>query len=737
MKYFAFITLFLTVTLYAQTKSSTDDEEEELDSTNYFIELANFHKKNNNYRSSQDYIQKAIEFAEEKKDYQAQADAYSFLGNVYFELKKYADAIQTYNKSISLYKSQKPSSNQAYTFYNLGLCYIEKKEYSKAEHYFKEAEKIYETIDIPEAKQMINLQKGIVYRAKGENQLALAILNTVIVNPDEEDHFKTKAEALFQIGQIEAQNNRYNLALNYLNKALDLSSKNKNLELKANVARTLSEVYEKMIDVDNSFKYMKQHLRIRDSIQELNSKRIGTEDFLSFKEAERLKAIDQMDRENKEQQRANKFSKLISILSIALISILSLLSLSLYKNNIIRSQSNKMLQDKNNELQLAKDKAEKASKARAEFLSTVSHELRTPLNAINGITHLLLEETPKKSQLQYLTSLKFSGDYLLTFINDILEINRVESENIEIESINVNIKQLLSDLHNSFKDLASKNNNDFELELDEAIPENLIGDPTKLSQIFINLINNALKFTKNGKVNVAAKILKTENEITSIRFEISDTGIGIPLEKQQTIFESFSQGSVEINRKYGGTGLGLAIVKRLVNLLGGEIKLTSTEGIGSTFSFDVDFELGQQTFAEVKKQYDESIFANKKVLIVEDNKINQMITKKMLENKEIACELIDNGEDAIEMIRNNGFDLVLMDVHLPGINGTIATERIREFNKSLPIIALTAISLNENREMLLSFGMNDVVTKPFNPDNFYKVIAQQLGELPEIKQATL
>ncbi len=736
MKYFAFITLFLTVTLYAQTKSSTDDEEQELDSTNYFIELANFHKKNNNYRSSQDYIQKAIEFAEEKKDYQAQADAYSFLGNVYFELKKYADAIQTYNKSISLYKSQKPSSNQAYTFYNLGLCYIEKKEYSKAEYYFKEAEKIYETIDIPEAKEMINLQKGIVYRAKGENQLALAILNTVIVNPDEEDHFKTKAEALFQIGQIEAQNNRYNLALNYLNKALDLSSKNKNLELKAKVARTLSEVYEKMIDVDNSFKYMKQHLRIRDSIQELNSKRIGTEDFLSFKEAERLKAIDQMDRENKEQQRANKFSKLISILSIALISILSLLSLSLYKNNIIRSQSNKMLQDKNNELQLAKDKAEKASKARAEFLSTVSHELRTPLNAINGITHLLLEESPKKSQLQYLTSLKFSGDYLLTFINDILEINRVESENIEIESINVNIKQLLSDLHNSFKDLASKNNNDFELELDEAIPENLIGDPTKLSQIFINLINNALKFTKNGKVNVAAKILKTENDLTSIRFEISDTGIGIPLEKQQTIFESFSQGSVEINRKYGGTGLGLAIVKRLVNLLGGEIKLTSAEGIGSTFSFDVDFELGQQTFAEVKKQYDESVFANKKVLIVEDNKINQMITKKMLENKEIACELIDNGEEAIEMIRNNGYDLVLMDVHLPGINGTIATEHIRAFNKQLPIIALTAISLNENREMLLSFGMNDVVTKPFNPDNFYKVIAQQLGELPEMKQTT-
>ncbi|MCB0442749.1 MAG: tetratricopeptide repeat protein, partial [Flavobacterium sp.] len=374
MKYFTLIILFLTLSVFSQTKPS-QNKGEELDSTNYFIELANFHKKNNNYRSSQDYIQKAIEFAEAQKNYQAQADAYSFLGNVYFELRKYSDAIQTYNKSISLYNNQKPSSNLAYTYYNLGLCYVEKKQYAKAEFYFKEAEKIYETINIPEATEMINLQKGIVYHAKGENQLALSILNTIIVNPDEEDHFKTKAEALYQIGLIEAENNRYNLSLNYLNKALDLSAKNKNLELKAKVARTLSEVYEKIIDIDNSFKFMKQHLRIRDSIQELNSKRIGTEDFLSFKEAERLKAIDQMDRENKEQQRANKFSKLISILSIALISILSLLSLSLYKNNIIRSQSNKLLQDKNHELLMAKEKAEKASKARAEFLSTVSHEL--------------------------------------------------------------------------------------------------------------------------------------------------------------------------------------------------------------------------------------------------------------------------------------------------------------------------------------------------------------------------
>lgn len=723
MKYYFLTIFFCTLSLFAQKKK----EKEEIDSTTYYIEIANFHKKNNNFGSSMDFIQKAIKAAEKDKDYLAQANAISFLGNVYFELKKVNDAILIFNKSIPLYAKNKPTANQAYTLYNLGLCYSEKKEYSTAENYFNDAEKIYELINVPEGKELINLQKGILHQIKGDDDKALTIFSTLISKSDDEDQSKIKAKAYYHIGQIEAKKNRNNLAINYLNKAYELSSKYKDLQLSADISVSLSEIYEKMIDIKQSHKYLKQHLALRDSIRVLNSKRVGTEDFLSFKEAERLKAVEQMNKENKEQQRANKFSKLISILSIALISILSLLSLSLYKNNIIRSQSNKLLQDKNQELIQAKEKAEKASKARAEFLSTVSHELRTPLNAINGITHLLLEENPKKSQMQYLTSLKFSGDYLLTFINDILEINRVESENIEIEKINVNIKQLLSDLHNSFKDLASKNNNDFVLEMDENIPENLIGDPTKLSQIFINLINNALKFTQNGKVFVKASVTETKDEECTIHFDIADTGIGISPEKQSSIFESFAQGSVEINRKYGGTGLGLAIVKRLVELLGGQIELSSSEGIGSTFSFDIKFIVGEQQFVEDKKQYDESVFENKKILIVEDNKINQMITKKMVENKSIQCEIIDNGEDAIELIRNQHFDLVLMDVHLPGINGTEATQKIREFNKTLPIIALTAISLNENREMLLSYGMNDVVTKPFNPDNFYQSIAQLLS----------
>jgi len=611
----------------------------------------------------------------------------------------------------------------------LGLCYLEKGNYSTAESNFDRAKTIYTTVKIPAAIELINLQKAKVYRAQQQNQLAIPIFNQIIAKPDAVDFSKTKAEALYQIGSIELENYRNNLALNYLNRARILNETDKNPEQKTQIILALSKVYENLRDIEKAHYYLKKHIELKDSITDLNLKKLGSEDYVQFKDSERLKTIEQLDKENKEQQRANKVAKLISILAIALISILSLLSLSLYKNNVIRNQSNLLLKEKNNELLLAKEKAEKASKARAEFLSTVSHELRTPLNAINGITHLLLEENPKPSQMNYLTSLKFSGNYLLTFINEILEINRIESSTIETENINFNLKLLIENIQNSLKELATINNNVFSIEIDPTIPDFLLGDPTKLSQIFLNLINNALKFTKNGEVKVIVHTNEINEEFTSIHFKIVDTGIGIPEEKIESVFESFSQGSIEINRKYGGTGLGLTIVKKLVAILGGKIQLESQVGKGSSFSFDLSFKIGTQTeLVEKTSEYDDSILQDKKVLLIEDNKINQMITKKMVENKGMICEVIDNGEDAIEAVKNKKYDLVLMDVHLPGINGTIATQTIRTFDKKTKIIALTAISLDENREMLLSYGMDDVITKPFNPLDFYKVIVSNMSE---------
>lgn len=723
MKYFLLFIVFFHSLLHSQIGNKVD-------SVSYYSKLATENIKNNNYKEALSYTQKSINYCKRNKNIEAEAAQTFSLGKIYFDLNLHNDAVELFSKSIVLFNSisKEPNDKVAKAYYYISLSCIEKKNYILAESSILKTEEIQKKLKIKDKADLIRLQKGVLSKTRGDTTLASILFNDIIAKPDSPLLTNSKAEALYQMGTIEATDKRYNLALNYFNRALELNKETKNLNQKSNILLALSTVYDKLLDKSTAYTYLKKHLNLKESIVLANEEKLGINDYETFKESQRKQEELLLEKENREKEKADKFSKLISILAIAIISILSLLSLSLYKNNIIRNQTNSLLKEKNNELIAAKNKAEEASKARSEFLSTVSHELRTPLNAINGITHLLLEERPKKSQMHYLSSLKFSGNYLTTFINDILEINKIESNKLEIEYINFNLKQLLGDIQNSLKEIATINNNKFILKIDSTIPENLIGDPTKLSQIFMNLINNALKFTNNGTVSVLARLRNYQNNNATIFFQIIDTGIGIPEDKLKTVFESFSQGSVEINRKFGGTGLGLTIVKKLVRILGGRIRLKSIVGEGSTFSFELNFKVDIKPIQNkvVTKNYNPEIFKDKKILVVEDNKINQMITQKMLTNKAMKCTILDNGEEAIQLLKNKAFDMVLMDVHLLGINGTIATQQIREFDTKTPILALTAISLNENREMLLSYGMTDVITKPFVAEDFYTIIAQNI-----------
>nr|WP_314839125.1 ATP-binding protein [uncultured Flavobacterium sp.] len=721
MKCFFFSVLFFTGILasYSTVKA---------DSLTYYYTLSNQNIKDDNYRNALFFTQKAIQFAKKNNQNVEQALHEFNLGKILYDLKKYDDALVSFLKSATLNNTSTSNKTKAESYYHIGLCYMAKENYKEASLYFNNAENLFKVLKTTNKILEVKLQKGLINRFNGKTQEAMTIFKSIIYMPEVSVLEDLKAKTLYQIGTIESQYNRNNLAIAYLKKALNTNNKINNIESKTSIVLALSTVYDKTLDKNLAYQYLKQYLKLKEELTFLNNKRLGVDDYAKFKEAERLKEQNQFKIQKEEELKSKKISKIISILAIALITILSLLSLSLYKNNKIRTKSNQLLKDKNKELEIAKNKVEKASQARSEFLSTVSHELRTPLNAINGITHLLLEEDPKKNQIDYLSSLKFSGDYLTKFINEILEINKIESNKTEIEEIPFNLKQLLINIKQSLKELAIVNNNDFKLDVDYTIPDFLIGDPTKLSQIILNLINNALKFTKNGVVNVVAKLNNLEDNYATLDFEIIDTGIGIPAEKLESVFDSFSQGSIEVNRKYGGTGLGLTIVKKLITILGGEIHLKSTVNKGSTFSFQLKFEIGKKPIdiVSTSKQNYESKLINKKILLVEDNKINQMITTKMLFNKKVICEVIDNGEEAIELLKISKFDLILMDVHLPGINGTIATETIRQFDTITPIIALTAISLDENREMLLSFGMNDVITKPFIPEAFYSIIADHL-----------
>ncbi|MFH6995707.1 ATP-binding protein [Flavobacterium sp. FlaQc-48] len=720
MKYhFIIVFCFLNSFLYSQTKKSTD-------SIFYYNKLADANLNNKKYNQALFYTQKSIDFCQSNNKPENLANQTFKLGKIHYNQKNYEEALKNFHKSVSLFDKVAPTCTKVLALHYIGVTNTARGDYKTADVYYKKAKNLLDELKIVDHAEVLNYQKAMAFKANKNLPLAAEFFSQITQQPDNPSLIKTKADSYYQLGLIETQLKRNDSTMIYFDNALDYNAKSNNLIQKSKIIFAISQYYKKNKNFDLAYSYLDEHYQLENYILKLRNAKLDQNEFAKFKKNQSLNNTIKRENEEKIQLKTYRYSKLVSILAIALISILSLLSLALYKNNIIRNQNNLLLREKNKELILAKNKAEKASKARSEFLSTVSHELRTPLNAINGITHLLLEDNPKKTQLKYLESLKFSGNYLTTFINEILEINKIDSTKVEVENISFNLKELLFNIQSSLKELATANKNYFNLEMDETIPDNLIGDPTKLSQIILNLINNALKFTQNGNVNVIAKLYAEEEDTATVYFEIVDTGIGIPEDKLQTVFESFSQGSIEVNRKYGGTGLGLTIVKKLIELLGGEIKLKSEVGKGSTFTFKLNFKINKEPLEVVEetKPYNDKQLKHKSILLIEDNKINQMITRKMLENKAITCEIIDNGEDAVELLKVKRFDMILMDVHLPGINGTTATKLIREFDKTTPIIALTAISLDENRDMLLSFGMNDVITKPFVPDEFYSIIAK-------------
>ena len=345
---------------------------------------------------------------------------------------------------------------------------------------------------------------------------------------------------------------------------------------------------------------------------------------------------------------------------------------------------------------------------------------------------MLLEENPKPDQIQHLKSLQFSGDYLLTFINDILQINKIEANKVELDPEIFNLKTKVENVVAALNNSAMDNNTLIHIEYDTNLPYVFDGDQLKISQILINLIGNSIKFTKDGDIWVRVTQLKKTKKNHFIRIEVEDNGIGITKEKQDHMFESFSQGSVQINRKYGGTGLGLSIVKGLIDILKGKIYLKSEIGKGTSFFIELSITESEKTVKVKKRNYSEDIIKldlkDVKILVVEDNKINQMITKKILNKMALNCDVIDNGEEAVEMVKETSYNIVLMDIHMPGISGIEATKRIRSFDKDLTIFALTAVTLEDKMQEFDEAGFNDIISKPFKQEDFEKKLYLTLSD---------
>lgn len=379
-------------------------------------------------------------------------------------------------------------------------------------------------------------------------------------------------------------------------------------------------------------------------------------------------------------------------------------------------------------LQEAKHFAETAAKSKAEFLSNMSHEIRTPLNAVIGLTELLIKGTEPEMYPRYIESIKYSADNLLVIVNDILDFSKIESGKISLEHINFSLHKVFDQLMKALVHKANDKGLKLKLTVNDDVPDKLIGDPYRLNQVLMNLAGNALKFTKEGTISieVASKLLtKKECEIAVV---VRDTGIGIPADKIDKVFESFTQAYADTTRLFGGSGLGLAISRNLARILGGDITVESKVGKGSVFTFTVKLELADQEIVSTSKvaapTSDKADLSPYRFLLVEDNLMNQFVAIQILKRWKARVEAAENGEVALQMLKKQYYDLVFMDLQMPVMNGFEATARIRDgeagaHNSKIPILAMTADALHETRLRVLDSGMDDFITKPLDLEDLY------------------
>lgn len=681
------------------------------------------------FNESLELSKRALNQAYASKNYDYVAMSYNTIAGCYEELQESKKALEYYGKALTYADKTTNDTIKDWIHNNMGNVYnFDLKNYDKGIYHYKKslefAQKRNDTTEIIFTK--INLAWALFN--KGDFKTGFPYLKYSDENMIPHGDVESQAIVFTLYGIYYSHENDKEKADMYFKKAISLSDKYKFMNVLSDAYEEYSKYLFQNGDYMNAYINKELHEKIKEQIHNKEKLKNAQIAVMQIELDESKREIDKIELEKYAQERNLKNSKIIVVLFLAILLILLLLLYTLYKNNLFKKKVNEKLKNNNIELQIAKDKAEESSVLKSQFISTVSHELRTPLYGVIGITDLILDEHKELENSPHINSLKFSAKYLLSLVNDLLQIHKIEDRKIILEELPLNIHDEVVKVKEALQFIALKNGNEITVNIDKKIPEYLMGDKLRLSQILVNLTSNALKFTKNGEIKLNAKLEKKVGNLHFIQIQIIDNGIGIAIENQNKIFDKF----VQINRKeedYQGTGLGLSIVKRLLDLMGSEIQLESAENLGTKITFTIPFELNEES----TKQYIENVEVdttntkNYKILVVEDNKINQMVTKKIIEKNNFICSVVDDGYAALEILDKEVFDLILMDINMPIINGFETTRMIRDKGIMIPIIALTAFDKDEISDEAKLSGMDDILIKPFEPIKLFQIISNQIA----------
>lgn len=652
------------------------------------------------------------------------AKAYMVFGCNFIEFADTKKAKEYFFKSIHYANLAKNDTIKDLVYNNIGAVYsYYENDFEKGILYYKKGLYYTEKINNPVQVTYNALNIAGAYVDEGMFKEAVPFLQKAEKLMAKHNEKEARLSYYALLARLHSYKNEKSKAEEYFEKAIGFGLGDKEDLLDSYLAEVYIDYakhFEKFNDFKSALKYSRLSADLKEKIySDIRSENVKkAEDKIKIKEYE--KQISYIEKEKVENEVNLKKTYAIIALFVVVIAVLFVLIYVLYTNNKNKRKSFLDLQNVNYELEKAKEKAEESTQLKTQFVSTITHELRTPLYGVIGISDILANEYPEIKNSKYLESLKFSAQYLLSLVNDVLQIHKISEKKIILEKSSFRLQDKLEAIKNSFYTQCLKTKNKIKIELDSNLPEIVIGDRLRFSQILMNLLSNSLKFTTEGEVIVRAKVVDFKDKSIQIQFEVTDTGIGIAEENQAKIFDEF----VQIERReedYQGTGLGLPIVKKLVALFGGEIYLKSELGKGTTVFFDLNFDLDQSQSLEnnfVSSKKVEKV----KVLLAEDNKINQMVSEKILNSFGYEVVIVNNGFEAIKACEHNLFDIILMDLNMPKYDGYKTSKEIRNLNITVPIIALTAFDKSEVYEQCIQAGMNDVIMKPFDKQQLYNII---------------